>query len=161
MSGLIRLGAWAAIAGGALRIADSFTQGVLSPAMLAALYLATDVLLLIGVAALWLRQRATLDIAGKAGLAIFVLGIVLVRAAALGFGRYQTGATVAVLGLALYAIEALLAKRGQPWAPVAWLVSLAAGVAGAFGVAPEAMLALAGVAFGAGFIAAGVECLAA
>src|SRR6516164_7954279 len=95
----IRAGAAAAIAGGTLRIADTFTGGVLPPAVLDALYLVTDVLLLGGAAALWASQRTRLGVPGWIGVTVFMLGIALIRAAPLGFGSYQTGATVALSGL--------------------------------------------------------------
>lgn len=144
-------GAAAAVTAGVLRIADSFTAGVLEPNILQALYVVTDGLLLAGAVALWAERRATLGWAGHAGLAIFVIGILTIRLAR----NYQIGAAVAVLGLALYSVEALIARDGQPAAPIAWLLSLGFGVAGAFGVTPQAMLAAAGVAFGSGFVFAG------
>ena len=154
---MIRWGAFAAIAGGLLRIADSFTMGVLSPAVLAVLYAVTDGLLLAGVAALWWTRRATIGWTGRIGLGVFVLGILAIRAAAFGLGSYPLGATAALLGVAVYALEAL--TRGARLAPLAWLLALAAGIAGAAGVAPAGMTALAGVLFGLGFVAAGVATL--
>ena len=151
-----RLG-WAAISGGVLRIADAFTAQALPQGMLAALYFATDVLLLAGIAGLWRQRRATLGLAGRIGLGVFVLGILAIRASAFGIGSYRLGAAVALLGLALYAAEALFG--GARWAPGAWLAALAAGLAAAAGLVPDAMTALAGVAFGSGFVAAGLETL--
>ena len=53
------------------------------------LYLATDLLLLAGIAGLWLRRRAVIGVFGNIGLVVFVAGILLVRAAAaFGFGTY-------------------------------------------------------------------------
>ena len=149
-----RLAGWAAIAGGVLRIADSFTQGLLPQGVLAALYFATDVLLLAGIAGLWAKRRARLGLAGMSGLAVSAAGIAAIRA-----GFYQAGAGVAVLGLAIYAAETLITGSGARWAPLAWLAALAAGVAGTSNLAAPFMTALAGVAFGAGFVAAGIETL--
>lgn len=150
---LMRLGAVAAIIGGLLRILDAFWIPV--PSIAAALYLLTDVFLLLGAAALWGTRPGVL---GKAGLIVFVIGIALVRLSAVGFGGYQTGAGIALLGLAVYAADAL--RGGLSWPALAWLVALAFGIAGALGAAaPGLMLLCAGVAFGLGFIAAGGEML--
>jgi hypothetical protein len=157
MNTTLRAGGLAAVAGGVLRAVDTFASEVLTQGPLAVLYFATDVLLLAGVAGLWWKRRASLGIAGVAGLAIFVLGILVVRASALGVGSYQIGAAIALLGLVLYSLETLITRRAAIWAPIAWLVSLAAGIAATVGMQPVAMTALAGVAFGLGFVAAGAE----
>jgi len=147
-----------AVVGGALRIADSFTAGLLSPQALAALYFITDVLLLAGIAGLWAWHRVTL-LAGALGLGVAMLGLLIVRASAFGLGSYQLGATVTLLGLTIYAVDALARRSTPPWAPLAWLIALALGVLGTAGFAPAAMTAAAGVAFGLGFVAAGLDML--
>jgi hypothetical protein len=157
MNTAARVGGLAAIAGGILRIANAFT-GQLPQGTLAVLYFVTDVLLLAGVAGLWLTRRAQMGWAGSAGLAIFVLGIATVRASAFGIGSYPLGAGVALIGLAVYSIDALV-WRSSPWAPVFWLSAVPPAVTAALGVAPFAMSALAAVAFGAGFMLKGIELL--
>ncbi|HEX4303697.1 MAG TPA: hypothetical protein VHZ78_12950 [Rhizomicrobium sp.] len=162
MHAVLRARGLSAIAGGVLRIADSFTATSLSATTLEVLYFVTDVFLLAGIFGLWWQRRAALGIAGMVGLTVFVLGILTIRVSALGVlgtGGYRMGAAVALLGLAIYASETLLRRNAAPWAPVLWLLSLAAGIVGATGVLPEAMTAVAGVLFGAGFVAAGIESL--
>jgi hypothetical protein len=159
MNTFLRAGGLAAVAGGVLRTIDTFAAEALTQGPLAVLYFVTDVFLLAGVAGLWWKRRASLGIAGAGGLAIFVLGILVVRASALGVGSYQLGATIALLGLALYSVETLITRRAPVWAPSIWLLSLAAGIAATGGLQPVAMTALAGIAFGVGFVVAGVEIL--
>jgi hypothetical protein len=162
-SGVRRAGGFCAIAGGTLRFADSFAASVAPPHILAILYFATDILLLAGVAGLWWRRRANLGIAGTAGFAIFVIGILGVRVSALGLmGKdgYLLAAGVSLLGLALNATETLIKRSAALWSPVLWLASLGCAIAVVAGVAPEVMTIASGVAFGAGFIAAGSEALA-
>ncbi len=164
MNPMVRVLGVAAMAGGALRIADSFVIHVYSLAMLAMLYLLTDIFLLAGIAGIYWSRRATIGIAGTLGAAIFTIGILLVRVAAFGmFGSsgYQLGATIALIGLAILSAETLARRNGAYVSAGLWLLSLALGVAGALGVMPAALQLLAGVAFGAGFLAAGVEALAA
>jgi hypothetical protein len=156
---VIRASGLAAILGGVLRIVDVFTTDMLSRDALAILYFVTDVFLLAGVAGLWWQRRGRLGVAGTSGLAVFVVGILMVRMSAFGIGTYQLGATIALLGLAIYSVETLLRGSAAVWAPCAWLVSLAAGVAATAGLQPLMLTALAGVAFGAGFVVVGAEML--
>ena len=113
MSSLVRIFGVSAIAGGVLRVIDSFTTHSLSAATLAALYFATDLLLLIGIAGVYWSRRAWLGIAGVVGVAIFAFGIVVIRIAAfgiLGAGGYQLGAAIALKA----SISAAAARaRGQ------------------------------------------------
>lgn len=159
----IRAFAIAAILGGVLRVADSFTTQA-SAVTLAALYFTTDVFLLLGIAGIYLSRRATIGVAGTIGSAIFALGILVVRVAAfgiLGANGYQLGAAIALLGLAILSGETLLRRHGGTTSAVLWLVSLALGLVAMFGIAPAILVVAAGVAFGAGFVAAGLEILAA
>jgi len=112
---LSRLGAGAAILGGALRIVDTFTTQVLPQSTLTVLYFATDVLLLLGIAGLWAARRATLGPAGTIGIALFVAGILTVRASAFGIGTYPIGSLIALIGLLAYSLEALIRRNGAPW----------------------------------------------
>lgn len=158
MPTIIRALGVAAIAGGVLRVVDSFTMQSFSPTVLAWLYLATDALLLLGIAGIAWSRRAQLDFAGSSGILIFVVGIVLIRIAALGAlgsGGYALGATVAVVGLALLAADDLLRRTGRDATASLWLATFVFGVAGTLGLMPVVMMMLAGVAFGAGFIVAG------
>jgi hypothetical protein len=159
---LERTHALAAIAGGILRIIDSFATAILSAGTLAVLYFATDIFLLLGIAAIYLSRRSEIGIAGTLGAAVFTLGIVIVRVAAvLGMNGYQSGATIALLGLAILSGETLLLRHVGTAPAILWLLSLAFGVAGAIGLASGAMLFGAGIVFGAGFVVAGAEILAA
>ena len=155
---LLRLSGWAAVAGGALRIADTFTTA-LPASTLAVLYLVTDVLLLTGIAGVWIRQRRELGLIGNISLAVFVVGILMIRASAFGVLGYQPGAAVALIGMSLYSVDALVKRSTPVWAPLLWLLALAAGIASVAGYQPVTMFAVAGVSFGLGFVAAGVTVL--
>lgn len=162
MSTLLRILGLSAIAGGVLRVVDSFTTQSLSPATLAALYFATDLLLLLGIAGIYWSRKARLGIAGVVGAATFAFGIVLIRIAAfgvLGPNRYQLGAAIALLGLAILSAEILLRGDRTNAAAVLWLAALAFGIAGMLGVMTPIMTIAAGVMFGAGFVLAGRQVL--
>ena len=156
---LLRLSGWAAVAGGVLRIADTFTTKALPQNALTMLYFATDVLLLTGIAGVWVKQRRDLGLTGNISLAVFVVGILMIRASAFGLLGYQPGAAVALIGMALYSVDALVKRSTPVWAPLLWLLSLAAGIASVAGYQSYAMFALAGVLFGLGFVAAGATLL--
>ncbi len=149
----------AAMGGGALRIVNSFTGNMLSDSALTTLYFVTDVFLLTGTAGLWWRQRAAIGLAGTSGIVIFIAGIVLIRLSALhveGLG-YQLGAAVALIGLAVYSLEALVQQAAPQWAPILWLLSLVFGVGAMLG-APM-LIVLSGLVFGLGFVAMGARLL--
>ena len=164
MRTLLRIFGLAAIAGGMLRVIDSFTSASLSPATLAVLYFATDVLLLLAIAGIYWSRRANLGVAGVTGTAVFAVGIVLIRISAFGiFGAngYQLGAAIALLGLAIFSLEELLRRDKTNAAAILWLAALVFGILGALGVMAPLMMIAAGVAFGTGFVLAGRQVLAA
>jgi len=121
---------------------DSFTTTMLSAGTLAVLYFVTDVFLLAGIAGLWRRAARGTGVGGprlgsRSSLpASWRPSLGLRRA---GTSGYQLGAAIALLGLAAYAVETLLQRSATPWAPILWLLSLAAGIAGAAGFMPQAM----------------------
>jgi hypothetical protein len=143
---------------------DSFTTQSLSPSTLAALYFATDLLLLLGIAGIYWSQRGRLRFAGVIGASTFAFGIILIRVTAfgaLGANGCQLGAAIALLGLAILSAERLLRDNGTDGAAMLWLAALAFGIAAALGVVAPLMTIAAGVAFGAGFVFAGRRVLVA
>jgi len=150
---LPRISGLCAIAGGLLRAANTFAAGAVDPHTLQLLYFAIDVLLVFGLMGIYLGARQKLGLAGLAGFAVSVIGLLIVRSGAL-FGGYQTGAAVVLTGTVLLGIAMLLHTKART-APLLWLSSLALGIASI--AAPRIFLttALAGVAYGAGFAAAG------
>jgi hypothetical protein len=158
---LLRLSAVAAIAGGLFRATDPLLGPLhLANPTLQQIWFVIDALLLCGVTGIYLANRET-GLGGFTGFAVFVIGILLVRSAGVafwGFGGYETGATVALIGVALLALSLLL-KRTQLAAASLWLASLAAGLASRTGIGATAFVALSGVLFGLGFAAAGASLL--
>jgi len=160
---LVRVLGFGAIAGGVLRIVDSFTSESLSPQTLALLYLVTDILLLLGIAGVYWSQRAKLGIAGMIGAAVFALGIVWIRFSTYampGANGYQLGAAIALIGLGILSSDELVRRSGAHAPSVLWLAALLFGIAGALGLMVPLMTVAAGVAFGAGFVMAGRQVLA-
>jgi len=160
MPTLVRPLGLAAIAGGALRVVDSFVPQALPADVLAVLYFTTDVFLLLGIAGIYLSR--TLGVAGVIGVVTFVVGILLVRASAfgtLGANGYRLAAAIALSGLVILSAVSLM--RGTDTASaILWLSAFGFGVIGVLGFALALMTILAGVAFGAGFIVAGWRAVA-
>lgn len=159
---LLKLAGLAAVAGGALRIADAFTTGVLDDHTLQLLYFATDFLFLLGLVGIYAPRAEALGLGGVIGFAVTVLGFLIIRSSTLSFfgaGGYMFGATVTVLGLSAMSVTMLIRKSGSRCAAWLWLLSLALGIAGAVTGGPFAGHA-AGVVFGAGFVVAGIGLLA-
>jgi hypothetical protein len=122
------------------------------------LYLVTDLLLLLGLFGLYAENAAKLGLLGAAGSAVFVFGILVVRSphvSFFGLGGYQAGAAIALFGITV--LGAMMLARGtRRLAPLLWFSALAAGLWAATGFLAGPATALAGLLFGAGFVAAGV-----
>lgn len=160
---LFRLGAVAAIAGGAARILTA-TPLIADPLTLEWLYTGIDILLVFGLFAIYLDRFERL---GFLGLMSFIVGVAALSfiggpdADPFGFSTYEQGATtlaIAMIGLSL----AWLRAGERPWGPpLCWFGSaIAIGVLGTLPAPmPSYGFPVAGALFGAGFVWAGVALL--
>jgi hypothetical protein len=157
---LVRLSAVAAIAGGALRVADGLVIASTAPQVQQLAYFVTDFLLLFGVCGVYLPRSQRLGVTGLAGFVLSFLGILMVRSLALnlfGFSAYLVGASVTLFGAVAIGMAMLWNNAFPKWAPILWMLSLIFGVIGLFPFAITWGVTAAGVTFGAGFIAAGIS----
>lgn len=160
-SQLFRLAGAAAIAGGAARIAAAFPL-TSDPVALEWLYTAIDVLLLFGLIGVYLARAEKLGLLGLASFAVGAAALSFIGgpdADPFGFSTYEQGAATLVIALIGLSI-AWLRARERPWSPpLLWFASaLAAGALGALPAPmPDYAFMAAGVLFGAGFIAAGID----
>jgi hypothetical protein len=156
---LVRLSGAAALIGGTLRIADAFISHAFAGPIVQLIYFATDLFLLFGLAGIYLRRSRSVGMGGFAGLVVTVLGILIVRSSTVLFASagYAIGAGVTLVGLAVLSVFILLRRAGSPLAPLLWLAAVVLGLAGASAAAPYWIASLAGIVFGAGFVAAGIE----
>jgi hypothetical protein len=154
---LFRLGGFASIAGGSLRLGEPVLRATLAGNALSQCYFAIDVFLLLGLIA-WYGWRAEkLGIAGVIGFMSGVIGILVIRSANLFAPQgYVIGATLLLLGLAVMNAPALLRRARPIGPPLLWLIAFALGL-GSLAVPPLAVAA--GTAFGIGTIFAGVALL--
>lgn len=151
---LRRLSAAAATLGGCMRVIDAFLGKASVHAQLFA-YFVTDTMLIFGLCGIYLSCSDRLGPAGLLGFAASITGLVMVRT--FGPSAYLIGATVTLLGVVVLGVG-MLAKEAFPKsAPVLWMVSLLVGLVGLFPLGVNWSVTLAGVIFGLGFIAAGID----
>ncbi len=156
---LFRLSGVAAIIGGLLRMAHSFSAGRFDESVLQASYLITDVFLLFGILGIYLYQSKALGRFGLIGFIVVLVGISIIRGRDLfGVGAYLLGASAFSLGLTVLSVAMLRGTGLSRWIPRVWICTFVAGGAGLiFPSAAAPCAVLAGVLFGAGFVGAGVE----
>jgi hypothetical protein len=155
---LYRLAAIAAVLGGLMRILAAFPV-VEDTTTLEGLYTAIDILLLFGLIGIYLDRAERLGFLGVASFAVAVASLSFIGgpdADPFGFSTYEQGA--AALAIAMVGLSIAWLRVGErPFIPpLCWFGSvLAVGVLNMLN-APWG-LALAGLLFGAGFAAAGVD----
>jgi hypothetical protein len=156
---LERIGAVAAVAGGALRLADDFLPVLHVPnGSLELAYFATDVLLLLGAFSFFARNASQLGWVGVAGFLVFFVGILLVRSPQIGsaLGGYRSAAAIALVGIVVLGL-AMLRARVARLAAFLWSAALGAGIAGSVGFQPALALLVSGSLFALGFITVGAR----
>lgn len=145
---------YAAITGGALRIANTFAPRLLDVHTAQISYAVDDVALILGFVGFLLALRGKLGWLGLGGIALGIAGLLAVRlAAATGIGSYQLAAAVTLFGTAFLGADMLVRRAGSRLAAAAWLAALAAGLV-SLGLPYAAVVAA--VLFGAGFICQGL-----
>lgn len=158
---LVRMAAVAAIAGGALRIADAFLADRFAAPTLAPLYFLTDLLLLGGTLGIYFARRHLLGWTGVAAVALTFVGLLIVRSDGVrifGLGGYEVGAPLALFGTTLLGV--LLGLKGHlRVSATLWLSALAIGIGLPCCQSADFTLFVAGALYGAGFIAAGASLL--
>jgi hypothetical protein len=154
---ILRLGGVAAIGGGALRIANTFSMNLLSAHLLDCLYLVTDILLLLGLVGWYVSRADRLGVSGVIGFVVAIAGVVTIRSAAMfpGFG-YVAGAMALLAGLVIMSIPGLLNRADARLPAWLWLGSFMSAIA-SIALAPLGVLSA--ILFGAGFICAGIHLL--
>jgi len=154
---LLRAGGLAAVAGGALRLAEPLLSGSLGGRPLQFVYFGIDVFLLLGLTAWYGWRAGKLGIAGLTGFVVGVTGILVIRSADLFAPRgYMIGATLLLTGLVVMNTPALVRRERPIWPPLLWLAALVCALA-SLGYVPLA--AVAGAAFGIGYMLAGIALL--
>lgn len=161
-STLIRLGGLSAILAGLLRAGSSIIpyltteQGV----WLEVLYLAIDVLILIGLLGVYGYQHEKAGYWGLTGFLLSLIGTAIIVGPDGRIGSvdmYIVGATMVSVGVLLLAFGTWTANQLSRWVSILWIVSTVVGVGGFLMGGLALTFMIAGVAFGLAFLVAGVN----
>lgn len=151
-------GALCAVSGGTLRIASTFVPYTADSATLELLYGTVDVLMLLGLFAIYMSVA---ERCGWTGLAGFLIGatalasIVGPDANRFGVDFYLAGAACLLAGLAVLSV-ALLRARILRAAALLWLTTIAISIVGAIARQPL-LISASGLLFGVAFLMAGLS----
>lgn len=159
-TGLLKTGAAAAIFGGGLRIFTPMLAGVDGAIWTEVLYFIIDILLLFALIAMYLERFEAFGFLGGMCFAIAIVALAsLVGPDPIRWGVnfYHLGALVLSASLAALA-AVMLYGQVHTRAAIFWLVSFAAGL-WAFMAVSQIGFTVAGILFGLGFAAAGVDML--
>jgi hypothetical protein len=162
MDRLVRIGGVSAILAGVLRAASSFASG---PGEIErqTLYFIVDLLLLIGVLAVYAQNHESLGRWGGGGFLATVTGILLVRSsrAVPGFDLYPAGALTVAGGWLLLSVMWWKAAKGSGLVPLLFLLSVVIGAVGQLVPRAATLVVASGVVFGAAMVGVGAQVLAA
>jgi len=159
---LVRLAAFAAILGGALRAGASFMPVGETTAAIEAFYLVIDLALLFGLIGIYLGRCERAGPIALAGWLLAMTGLAVITgpdAAAFGVDVYYVGVMVIMAGLTTLSLSLVMRGVRLNGAPWLWIGSLAAAILSGVPAAAQIGLILSGVLFGAGFVAAGTALL--
>lgn len=157
---LLILGAWAALLGGASRIASAFIPFTPETVWLEILYAVIDVLMVVATLAIYARYMSALGLIGLVAAAFACLGFASIIGpdpVMFGIDFYRLGAGVIVVSMAVFAVQ-LLRARVMRVAAYFWLLAFVFAL-GLAALTEPGLLVASGVTFGAGFIAAGLSLL--
>ena len=148
--------ALAAIVGGVLRLIEPLMERAIHGAALHMFYVLIDVFLILGFIGFGMAAGKL----GKAGAAIGVIGLLLVRAgAATGLALYQPGDALALFGAAFIGADILRRRAKSPLAGAILIAALVLGLAALLPQTAMPAALAAGIAFGLGFVIEGIALL--
>jgi hypothetical protein len=153
---LYRLAGAAAILAGVLRAIDTFAFRFLASGDSEQLFLVTDIVLLFALIGLYAHHSRAIGWAGLVGFATAIVGIALTRSAAGIIDAYVIGAAIVAVGVAVLGVTILVFRSSSRIGPVLWIAALIVGIL-SWWIESDWLFEVAGVAFGLGFIAAGVQ----
>lgn len=145
---------------GILRMATSFNSYSASGVAVELLYLAIDLLLLFAIVAVYAYVRERSGWNGLVGFVLALAGtgsIVGPDKTLGGVDMYVAGATTLSIGLAVLSVGAWRSVALPRSVCALWIGSTLIGIGGYFVEGPGVLFTLAGLAFGTGFLLAGLR----
>jgi len=157
---VVRVGCRAAIVAGVLRAAGSFAPSSGVEAERQLLYFLIDLLLLLGVFAVYAHDHDRIGRWGAIGLLTAVVGILLVRSsrAVPGIDLYPAGALAVAVGWMLLSLMSWRARAGSVIVPLGFALSVVTATL-AKTLASSVLFVASGIVFGAAVAAAGTQVL--
>ena len=154
---LVWVGGAAAILAGVLRAMVAAAPDAGSEVARQSVYFIVDLLLLLGVIALYWQHHAALGRAGACAFLLTIAGLLLVRSrcAVPGIDLYPAGALSVAIGWVVLGLAWWRRSSGSPSVPLLLLLSLLLGVLSQFLGSAQTLFAASGVLFGAAMIEAG------
>ena len=145
-----------AIAGGVLRLIEPLLERTLSGEALHIAYVLIDIFLILGFIGFGMAAGRL----GKAGAAIGVLGLLMIRIGAVaGVALYQPGAALALFGAAFIGADILKRRAKSRLAASLFIAALVLGLAALMPHMTMPAALAAGIAFGLGFVIEGIALL--
>jgi hypothetical protein len=157
---LVRVGGGAAILAGVLRATGSFASGR-SEVERQSLYFVVDLLLLLGVFAVYAQNHEAMRLSGAAGFLTTVVGILLVRSSRVipGLDLYPAGALSVAVGWVLLSFAWWKTANGSAFVPALFVLSIVTGLVGQMVPRSAPLLIVSGVIFGTAMVGVGRELL--
>lgn len=157
---LLRLGGLAAVVAGVLRIGAALVPTTAPAAPREWLYLIIDVSIMFGLVAVYAYQHAESGLWGLIGFALTVAGTESIGGPDGKIGDldiYTAGATVIGVGAVFLGVGSWRARKLPRYVPVLWILSTAVGMTSFLTATSPVPYLIAGIAFGLGFIGAGLR----
>jgi hypothetical protein len=153
---LVRIGGTAAILAGVLRAATSFASGA-GDIEQQVLYFIVDLLLLLGVLAVYAQHHQVVGVAGAVGFLATIAGILLVRSsrAIAGLDLYPIGAVTVATGWVLLSVAWWKRAQGSGFVPFLFVLSMITGSIGQLAAPASPLFLASGIIFGAAIVGVG------
>jgi SnoaL-like domain len=160
LQSLVRIGGTAAILAGLLRALISSASG-LGEVEQQVVYFIVDLLLLLGVLAVYVQNHQVLGLWGVAGFLITIAGILLVRSsrAIPGLDLYPAGALAVVSGWVVLSATCWKRAHGSVFGPLLFVLAVATGAIGQFVTRAASLFPVSGIIFGAAMVEVGRQVL--
>ncbi len=152
MDVLIRSSGMFAVAAGVLNVLSALPRRIPEPA-LPWVRRSADVSALVGLTGIYLFLRESIGTFGLIAFVVSVVGVLML----VGSFRYDVAVTIYALGVLLLAIAGLGTESLPLWIPVSWILAPVLALPGlAIPELGDAFSLMAAIAYGAGFVGAGI-----
>ncbi|MEM7360051.1 MAG: hypothetical protein AAF431_13195 [Pseudomonadota bacterium] len=155
---LFRLGGSAGLAGGLLRLVFTFVPYREATAWLEGFYALTDICLLFGLMAIYLKHADQLGGIGVSAFIISTSGIASIvgpETVMFGINFYQAGAFTLITGLLILSIQ-MLRNKILIWVSSLWILSFTLTIF-AVGFVSPVLFTVAAISFSGAYIVSGIQ----